>query len=109
MRRRRPSPNVGEPLERGLLEQTDEYDSMLDRAQNALDTLHGLGRIATALQRSTRPSDPNTIDMVEVAPGVFARKPERPTMPGPLGRAQHALNTYRDLRQEVTGHARRRR
>lgn len=111
MRRR----NYGEPLPGDLygdVDQVDDEDEPLERefdrvglGQAFRDVLT-LGRIGLALHRATAeqppPSSPGMIDMVEISPGVFARRPtDRPRQQNPISRIAHIHRAFAVLRKEI--------
>jgi hypothetical protein len=63
-----------------------------------------LGRFGMALQKATpRPTEPGVIDMVEVAPGIYARrKNPGPVQGGPLGRINAIHRAFARLQKDFT-------
>lgn len=104
MKRRRV--NVGEPLG----ESASDFERVLDQAEHALGRVEQFGRLAAAFTQPQRRADnPDDVEMVEVAPGVFAPRAQRPYAPGAVGSAQRLVRSFRDLHAEVIGHGRRQR
>ena len=94
MKRRR-RVNVGEPLD------AFEVATRPVDVRRVLNDLATLGRIGAMLNAPPQRTDPNVIEMREVAPGVFARaeNPRRRPAPGPLGKLQRLERAVAELRR----------
>jgi hypothetical protein len=101
--------NYGEPLGADLYGDVDQVDDdehePLDLGR-AFSDFVTLGRIGLAMHRASNaepaPSSPGMIDMVQVAPGVYARKPtDRPRKLNPLSRLERLERAFDQLRKEI--------
>lgn len=98
----------GEPIE--YEPELDQVDEDLDDDERAPELELGqawrdfvaLGRFGMALQQATpRRAEPGVIDMVEVAPGIYARRQNpRPTEGGPLGRIDAIQRAFARLQRD---------
>ena len=84
-----------------LDELDDEHAPELELGQAWRDFV-ALGRFGMALQQATpRRAEPGVIDMVEVAPGIYARR-QNPSRPegGPLGRIDAIQRAFARLQKD---------
>ena len=98
--------NFGEPIE---YDDDDELDQVDDQVDDELDLgqafrdFVSIGRLGLALAKGTRETraEPGVIDMVEVAPGVFAPRPPARRARNPIERLERIEREFSRLKREV--------